>query len=220
MLSVLVLDHRYPQARRGVLIFSLVFFGLIAVSSAVDGVRYFQAYDTISEETGATVTHFARFRDATDALPEATHRPKWLESDLWVKPSLILINMWSAGAGMLIFLAALKGVPQSLYEAAKVDGANRLQRFFKITLPIISPAMFYNIVIGMIAALQTFDAVYILRTVDTENSVMSAAYYLYQRTFLQANIGEGSAISWLLAVIIVALTVFQFRYSNWVNYEV
>ncbi len=80
--------------------------------------------------------------------------------------------------------------------------------------------MFYNVVIGMIGALQTFEPVYILRTTETETSVMSAAFYLYRRTFEQANIGEGSAMSWLLAVVIVGLTIAQFRYSSWVNYEV
>lgn len=217
LLAVLLLKNE--KIRRGVLIVAAVVFTLIAISSAVDSFRYFNAYDQIAEETGQAQFHFARFRDATARFPDNNHNPKWLSSDLWVKPSLILINMWSAGAGMLIFLAALKGVPKSLYEAAEVDGAGRVERFFKITLPMISPAMFYNVVIGMIGALQTFEAVYILRSPDTENSVMSAAYYLYQRTFLQANIGEGSAISWLLAVIIVMLTVMQFRYSNWVHYE-
>ncbi len=215
-----VLWARTDRVRRAIITGAFVVFTLLMVSSAIDGVRYFQAYDTITAETGERQFHFARFRDATRTWPDSNHNPKWLSSDLWVKPSLILINMWSAGAGMLIFLAALKGVPQSLYEAAKVNGAGRFQRFFKITLPMISPAMFYNVVIGMIAALQTFEAVYILRSTDTETSVMSAAYYLYQRTFLQANIGEGSAISWLLAVIIVMLTVMQFRYSRWVHYEV
>lgn len=220
LVSVMLLDERYPRLRQGVLVGALIGFSVITVSSALDSVRYFQAYEQVAEETGTAVTHFVRFREATNSLPQQNHRPKWLDSDLWAKPSLILINMWSAGAGMLIFLAALKSVPQSLYEAAEVDGANKIQRFFKITLPMISPAMFYNVVIGMIAALQTFDAIYILKTTTTETSLMSAAFYLYQRTFLEANIGEGSAISWLLAVIIIALTVFQFRYSNWVNYEV
>lgn len=219
-LMVAVLVIRQDKVRRYVMIIAAAAFVIISISSAIDSVRYFNAYDTIAKETGQAQFHFARFREATAQMPDKTHNPKWLSSDLWVKPSLILINMWSAGAGMLIFLAALKGVPSSLYEAAEVDGAGRVARFFKITLPMISPAMFYNVVIGMIAALQTFEAVYILRSPDTETSVMSAAYYLYQRTFLQANIGEGSAISWLLAVIIVALTVIQFRYSNWVHYEV
>lgn len=217
---VVLLNDNRARLRRYLVIGGLVFFGLIMVSAAVDSVRYFDAYETISQETSTPNYHFARYREATSVFPDENHKPKWLTSDLWVKPSLILINMWSAGAGMLIFLAALKGVPRSLYEAAKVDGANPIQRFFKITIPLISPAMFYNIVIGMIAALQTFEPVYILRSTETETSIMSAAFYLYRRTFEQANIGEGAAMSWILAVVIVMLTAAQFRYSNWVNYEV
>ena len=137
-----------------------------------------------------------------------------------MKPSLILINIWSAGAGMLIFLAALKNVPHSMYEAAEVDGANPFQRFWKITLPLISPAMFYNIVIGVIAALQTFENVYILRTPLTSDSLQSAAFLLYSRTFSELHIGEGAAMSWILVVIIVTLTILQFRFSrSWVHYE-
>jgi len=214
-----VILTKSAKLRQYTLIGATVFFGVVMINSAIDGVTYFRAYDHIAQAEGGSNFHFARFNAATSTVPDMSSNPKWLTNDLWVKPSLILINMWSAGAGMLIFLAALKGVPGSLYEAAEVDGANRVQRFFRITLPMISPAMFYNVVIGMIGALQTFEAVYILRNNDTETSVMSAAYYLFQRTFLQANIGEGSAISWLLAVIIVALTVMQFRYSNWVHYE-
>lgn len=218
--AVLVLGDRNARWRRYLVTGGFAFFLLMTISTTLDSLRYFDAYQQIADETGTTNFHFARYRNSINTWPDANHNPKWITSDLWVKPSVILINMWSAGAGMLIFLAALKGVPKSLYEAATVDGASRTQRFFKITLPMISPAMFYNVVIGMIAALQTFDIVYILRTTETETSVMSAAFYLYRRTFEQANIGEGSAMSWVLALIIVGLTVAQFRYSNWVNYEV
>jgi multiple sugar transport system permease protein len=127
--------------------------------------------------------------------------------------------MWSSGAGMLIFLAALKGVPKQLYEAAEVDGANRWQQFWKITLPMISPALFYNIVIGVIAALQTFESIYILQSDSTQDSLASAAYFLFVRTFRQLEIGQGAAVSWILAAIIVLATIMQFRYSKWVHYE-
>lgn len=215
-----ILNDRYPRLQRCGLRAALIAFGLIAVSAFIDTVRYFQAFEQISAATGAPNYHFALFRQATAAFPTTDRVPLWLSSELWSKPSLILITMWSSGAGMLIFLAALKGVPEQLYEAAKVDGANRLQRFFKITLPMISPAMFYNIVVGMIAALQTFETVYIIQTQQTQDSLMSAAYFLYVRTFRQLAIGEGSAVSWTLALIIVLLTALQFRFSRWVNYEV
>ena len=91
---------------------------------------------------------------------------------------------------MLIFLAALKGVPQVFYESAEVDGANRWQKFVKITLPMISPALFYNIVIGVIAALQTFESVYIIQTPLTVDSITSAAFFLFNRTFRQLSSGR------------------------------
>ncbi|HEX7005041.1 MAG TPA: sugar ABC transporter permease [Trueperaceae bacterium] len=192
---------------------------LLALGSLLDGFRYFAAFGAIAETSGSPVFHFALFRQVASTLPGLDRVPLWLQNELWAKPSLVLITMWSAGTGMLIFLAALKGVPSSLYEAAQVDGAGPVQRFFRITLPMISPAMFYNIVIGLIAALQTFEAVYIIQTPRTESSLASAAYFLYERTFRQLEIGQGAAASWILALIIVTLTVFQFRYSRWVHYE-
>ncbi len=220
ILALLVrLDNRSPQLQRGIIIASLIGFGLLLAGSFLDGMRYFNAFTEIEQATGSPAYHFTSFRNATATLPEVGRVPLWLSNELWAKPAVILITMWSSGAGMLIFLAALKGVPQSLYEAAEVDGANRWQRFTKITLPMISPAMFYNLVIGMIAALQTFEVIYILQNPQNQDSLASGAFYLYQRTFQQAWIGEGAAMSWILALIIVAMTVIQFRYSDWVHYE-
>lgn len=212
-------DNRYPRSARAVALVALAAFSLIAVSAAIDGVHYFQAYNQIAAATGEQNYHFAQFNAATVRWPDENRVPLWMTNELWSKPSLILITMWSSGAGMLIFLAALKGVPRALYEAAEVDGANRWQKFWKITLPMISPAMFYNVVIGVIAALQTFDTIYILRTPQTEDDLASAAFFLFNRTFRQLEIGQGAAVSWILAVIIVLLTVLQFRYNKWVYYE-
>ncbi len=214
-----LLHERFPKQRKVFLYGAFAFFALIAVNSFLDTRSYFQDFADIAEATGKPNYHFARFHQFADAFPENNRVPFWLTNDLWSKPSLILITMWSSGAGMLIFLAALKGVPRSLYEAAEVDGANSVQKFFKITLPMISPALFYNIVIGVIASLQTFEMVFIIRTTETEKSLMSAAFFLYQRTFQQLEIGQGSAASWILVVIIVGLTAMQFRFSKWVHYE-
>ena len=207
------------RIRRYVVYGALILFTLFGLSAFKDGREYFNAYEEIAQETNKPNYHFALFRQASNNFPNDERVPLWLSNELWSKPSLILITMWSSGAGMLIFLAALKGVPGILYEAAEIDGANAWQQFFKITLPLISPAMFYNLVIGVIAALQTFDAVYIIRTEETEDSMASAAFFLFTRTFRQLEIGEGSAASWLLAVIILVLTVLQFRWSKWVHYE-
>jgi ABC-type sugar transport system permease subunit len=216
---LIALNGRYPRAQRWLITGGALVFSLFAVSALLDTLRYFTAFSDIAAASGGQNYHFALFRSATAAFPDSGRVPLWMSSELWSKPSLILITMWSSGAGMLIFLAALKGIPRVFYEAANVDGASRMQQFFRITLPLISPAMFYNIVIGVIAALQTFESVYILQTPTTQDSLASAAYFLFVRTFRQLAIGEGAAVSWILAAIIVFLTVLQFRYSRWVNYE-
>jgi ABC-type sugar transport system permease subunit len=220
LLGVALLDTHYPRARRAVATGALVFFSLITAGSLLDGWRYFDAFLDVARAAGKPNYHFALFHEAVAEFPDKTRVPLWMNSELWSKPSLILITMWSSGTGMLIFLAALKGVPRALYEAAEVDGASAIQRFFRITLPMISPAMFYNVVIGMIAALQTFESIYILQTPLTRDSLSSAAFLLYSRTFTELRIGEGAAMSWILVAIILTLTILQFRYSrSWVHYE-
>ncbi len=213
-------NNRWPRAQRAIGLIGGLVCALIAVGSFLDGVRYFDAIHAASQAAGGPTYHFSLFRNAVSAWPGNDRVPLWLSSELWSKPSLILITMWSAGAMMLIFLAALKGVSQTLYESAKVDGANRVQRFLKITLPMISPALFYNLVIAIIAALQTFDTIYILQNPQTVDSLQSAVFFLYQRTFRQLAIGQGSAASWILAGVILLITLIQFRYSKWVHYEV
>jgi len=212
-------NNRHPKAQRAVIIGLCVFFGIIALNATIDGFRYFRAYPEVAEATSKPNYHFALFNNTVTTFPDSNRVPLWLGNELWSKPSLILITMWSSGAGMLIFLAALKGVPKALYEAAEVDGASATQKFFRITLPMISPAMFYNVVIGIIAAIQTFESIYIIRNTQTQDSLASAAIFLYERTFRQLAIGDGAAVSWILAAIIILLTVFQFRFSRWVHYE-
>lgn len=160
-----------------------------------------------------------------NGFPGPDRIPLWLGSDgiafLWNKPSVVVIMMWSAGAMMLIYLAALSGVPQSLYEAAKVDGATTWQRFRHVTWPMIAPATFYNLVIGVIATLQIFEpAVTLVRDGGQNQSLYFVAYYLWRATFRFNQIGYGAAMSWVLLVIVLILTAIQFRLSNrWVYYE-
>ncbi|HEY0603937.1 MAG TPA: sugar ABC transporter permease [Herpetosiphonaceae bacterium] len=154
-------------------------------------------------------------------FPGAERLPLWHQSPLWSKPALVLILAWSAGMMMVIYLAALNGVPRQLYEAAEVDGATRWQRFRHITLPLITPATFYNLVVGMIATLQIFEQSYILtRDGGPAQSTYFAAYYLWRATFRFNEVGYGAAMSWVLLVIILVCTAIQFRIANrWVYYE-
>ncbi len=161
----------------------------------------------------------------SQGFPGPERMPLWIGSDglafLWNKPSVVVIMIWSAGAMMVIYLAALVGVPQSLYEAAKVDGANAWQRFRHVTLPMIAPATFYNLVIGIIATLQIFEpAITLVRDGGQNQSLYFVAYYLYRATFRFNQIGYGAAMSWVLMVIVLVLTFIQFKLSRrWVYYE-
>lgn len=154
-------------------------------------------------------------------FPAVTAVPLWHQNQLWSKPSLILIGIWSSGGMMLIYLAALHGIPPEIQEAARVDGASAWQRFRFIMLPLISPATFYNMVVGIIATLQIFEGSYVLTTNGgPAESTYFIAYYLWRSTFRFNEVGYGAAMSWILLVIILILTLLQFRLANrWVHYD-
>jgi multiple sugar transport system permease protein len=154
-------------------------------------------------------------------FPGPDRMPLWHQSPLWSKPALIVILAWSAGIMMVVYLAALKSVPREVYEAAEVDGATPWQRFRHITLPLITPATFYNLITGIIATLQIFEMSYILtRDGGPAQSTYFVAYYLWRATFRFNEVGYGAAMSWALLLIILAITAIQFRLARrWVYYE-
>ncbi|MBI9048942.1 MAG: sugar ABC transporter permease [Anaerolineaceae bacterium] len=155
-------------------------------------------------------------------MPSPDRIPLWLQSPLWTKTSIVLLLVWSCGAMMLIYLAALYNVPKEFYEAAEVDGASPWQKFRYITLPIISPYTFYNLIVGTIASIQIFEQVYVLfrDTPTVAQSAYSVVYYLWRATFRFNEMGYGSAISWLLLLIIFVITLIQFKaQSKWVTYD-
>ncbi len=136
----------------------------------------------------------------------------WLTNVRLVIPSLVLMDVWkNAGFGMLIYLAALQGVPDQLYEAATVDGANSVQSFFKITLPLLGPAHFYMLVTGLIGGFQVFDSVYLMTRGGPGFASRVYAYNLYQTAFRQFQMGDASAMAWFLFFIIFAVTLIQFK---------
>lgn len=136
----------------------------------------------------------------------------WLTDSKLVIPSLVLMDVWkNAGFGMLIYLAALQGIPEQLYEAATVDGANSFQSFFKITLPLLSPAHFYMLVTGLIGGFQVFDSVYLMTRGGPGFASRVYAYNLYQSAFREFNMGYASAMAWFLFFIIFAVTLLQFK---------
>ena len=155
-------------------------------------------------------------------FPAANRVPMWIQTPLWSKMSVVILMVWICGTMMLVFLAGLNNIPKELHEAAEVDGANSWKRFWSISFPLITPYIFYNLVVGMIAALQIFEPIYVLyRDSSTlAPSAYSMVYYLWRATFRFNEIGYGSAISWVILVIILIVTIIQFRLQNrWVQYE-
>ncbi|MEU8819371.1 sugar ABC transporter permease [Actinoplanes sp. NPDC048796] len=150
--------------------------------------------------------------------------PQWLVDPAWVRPSIVLMALWGVSGTMVIFLAALKNVPRDLYEVASLDGASPVRQFFTITLPMISGAVFFNVIILTIAAFQVFDQAYLLFWRDQTNvapeSSLFYAVYLFQQAFRQFNFGFAAAMAWLLFVILLILTAIQVRIGNrFVYYE-
>lgn len=150
--------------------------------------------------------------------------PQWLVDPAWVKPSIVIMTLWTVAGTMVIFLAALKNVPVELYEVASLDGAGPIRKFFSITLPMISGAMFFNVIVLSIAAFQVFDQAYVLFWRDQSNASPEAslfyAIYLFQQAFRQFNFGFAAAMAWLLFVIIMIITVIQVKFGNrFVYYE-
>lgn len=150
--------------------------------------------------------------------------PQWLIDPDWVKPSIVLMTLWGVSGTMVIFLAALKNVPRDLYEVAELDGAGPVRRFFSITVPMISPSIFFNVIVLTIAALQTFDQAYLLfwRDQGSQSPESSLFYgiYLFQQAFRTFNFGFAAAMAWLLFVIIMLITFIQTRVGNrFVYYE-
>jgi len=153
--------------------------------------------------------------------------PLWLQSEEWSKPALVIMSLWGIGGTMIIFLAALQGIPDELYEAADLDGANSVRRFVHITLPMISPAMFFNLIIGVIGSFQVFTQAFVMTggaqpgsEGGPNNSTLFFVLYLYKKAFQEFRMGYASALAWILFLVILVFTLIQMKLSKrWVYYE-
>ena len=135
------------------------------------------------------------------------HGPQWLADEKWTKPALILMALWGCGNGVVIYLAALQDVPRSLYESAEIDGANAWVKFRHITVPMISPVLYFNLIMGIIGSLQVFANAYIMLGGGGPNrSALFYTVYLYQNAFDYRQMGYASAMAWVLFLIILFLT--------------
>jgi len=148
------------------------------------------------------------------------HGPNWLQDEHTSKIALILMGLWSAGGGMIVWLAGLKGISPSYYEAAALDGANAWQRFRTITFPLLTPYIFFNLIMGLIATLQIFTQSFIMTQGGPIDSTLFYAYHLFNNAFRFLQMGYASALGWFLFLAVFLLTLLQLKLSKrWVHYE-
>lgn len=145
--------------------------------------------------------------------------PAWLNDPKWSLPSLVLHGLWGVGGSMVIYLAGLKDVPRELIESSTLDGANAWERTRRVTLPLLTPVIFFNLVMGVIGSFQAFTQAYVMTSGGPEDSTLFYALYLYQRAWRYLDMGYASAMAWVLVVLIAALTALVFRtQKRWVHY--
>lgn len=147
--------------------------------------------------------------------------PKWLADTTWAMPSIIIMSIWkSVGFNMVIFLAGLQDIPEQVYEAADIDGANKWHKFRDVTLPLLSPAIFFVMIISVMSSFQVFSQIYIMTGGGPANSTNVIVLHIYNLAFRYWKMGEGSVVGWVLFAIILLFTLIQFGLSKrWVYYE-
>jgi len=145
--------------------------------------------------------------------------PGWLASTEWAIPSLALIGLWASvgGSRMIIFLAGLQSVPNELREAAEIDGAGRWAKFRNVTLPMLTPTIFFNLILGIIFALRTFEVAFVATNGGPARATWFISLHIYQNAFVSFDMGYASALAWLFVIVLLAFTVISFRTSDrWV----
>ena len=202
---------------------------LSSVRGLPAGVNVGSLAETLQSGSETLESHLARHADFSSHAFVALNTalawfgikgPQWLFDPAWVIPAFIIMSLWGIGGAMVIYLAALQGVPQHLYEAAELDGASVLSRFRHVTLPMLSPVIFFNVILSIIGSFQAFTQSFIMTQGGPANASLFYVLYLYRNAFQYFKMGYASAMAWLLLVIIMLLTLLVFRSSTlWVYYE-
>lgn len=194
----------------------------------VRGTNWYRALSFLPSQTPAVASSMLWFFifSPTGGLANAVIKPLGFKEQRWlwdvhlVKPALIVMAAWAFGGAMIIFLAGLQDIPQHLYEAADIDGASSVSKFFNITVPLLSPTIFFNLVIGLIGAFQVFTPVYLMTRGGPGTSSMMMGMLIYRHGFEQFNMGYASLLAWVLFLIVIVLTILQFTIARrWVYYE-
>ncbi|WP_433428712.1 carbohydrate ABC transporter permease [Nonomuraea sp. CA-141351] len=145
---------------------------------------------------------------------------QWIYAESTAVPSMIIMSTWGFGNTMVIFLAGLQGVPRHLYEAVSIDGGGAWRRFWHVTLPMMTPTIFYNLVVGVVGTFQVFNQAYVMTEGGPNHATLFYVYYLFRKAFTESEMGYASALAWTLFMIIMVVTFLMFRNARrWVYYE-
>ena len=207
LLLAVMLNRRLPMLMRN--LYRSVFFFPVLVAHTYIAVIWKFLYQ---QDTGV-INHYLGVV-GIDPVP-------WLSNAHWAMAAVIILDVWkNTGFAMLVFLAGLQSIPHEYYEAAQLDGANERQLFWRITIPLLSPTIFFILVIFMIGALQVFDTIIVLTAGGPGDATRSVVMYIYEVAFRTFNMGYAAAVSMTLFAIILVLTALQFWISRrWVHYE-
>ena len=207
LILAVMLNRRLPVLMRN--LYRSIFFFPVLIAHTYIAVIWRFLY---AQDTGVINYYLGVF--GVDAIP-------WLSNAHWAMAAIIILDVWkNTGFAMLVFLAGLQSIPNEYYEAAQLDGANERQLFFRVTIPLLSPTIFFILVIFMIGALQVFDTIIVLTAGGPGDATRSVVLYIYEIAFRTFNMGYAAAVSMTLFAIILVLTALQFWISRrWVHYE-
>ena len=194
---------------KGLGIFRTIFY----LPSVLSGVAYTVIWMWMLHPTAGLVNTFLDFIGINEP-------PRWLLDPDWALTALVMMSLWGVGRSMVIFLAGLQDIPESLHEAAMIDGATGWQRFWRITLPLLTPSILFNLLFGFILTFQSFTSVFVATSGGPLDSTLFYVMYLYRQAFTYLNMGYASAMAWVLFLIVLGLTVLIFVTSGkWVFYQ-
>jgi multiple sugar transport system permease protein len=193
---------------RGITVFRTIYFVPSVVSGVVLAVLWLQIFNN----------EYGIFNEVLRPIlaPFGVRPPDWfgLDAKRWAIPAFVIMGLWGVGSGMIIYLAGLKGIPISLFEAATIDGAGPLRRLWNVTLPMLSPLIFYNVVMAIIGSFQVFTQAYVMTGAGPDNATLFYVLNLYRQAFEFHNMGYASAMAWVLFVIVLGVTVLIFKGSK------
>lgn len=193
---------------RGIYFFRTLFYLPLLVSGVAQAVLFGRLFDPNNGVINAVLGIFG------------IQGPAWLIDPKWALSAVIIMSLWTVGGNMIIYLAGLQDIPSHLFEAAEIDGAALFQKFRYITVPHMTPILFFNVVTGLIGALQTFTPGYLFGRGGPGDSLLFYVFYIFQNAFNFFQMGYGAALAWILFIIILILTLIIFRTSRfWVFYE-